>query len=308
MSLSVLSTWTMADLAIRYLRDPATGAVAFQLVPSSRLTELAPPAFVADPLVRVKRAGYPAPAGAAFRFDGQSREVHGTRTSVVTTFVDGAADHVIEHCLSWNEGDEAVEIEVCFLNDGQEPVTLEALTSFSLGGLTPFACAGIPGRLRAHRFRSAWSAEGRGGIETLEQGSLEHLWSDAGLYGERFGQPGEPPVRRWQPFVALEDIGAGVVWAAQLAGAASWQMEISRRNDDVCLSGGLADREFGHWLTTLVPGECFEAPPAFLSCVAGDLEAACDRLAVLQRRAAGIHPALIVSSPGQFLVPGSRYG
>jgi len=45
------------------------------------------------------------------------------------------------------------------------------------------------------------------------------------------------------PFAAIEDTGAGVTWAAQIAWPGSWEMEAYRRDDFVQLSGGLADRE-----------------------------------------------------------------
>lgn len=332
MSLSLLSSWTVSDLAVRYLHDQASGAVTFQIVPNAKLGELAerratlagefyidsgpepvpPPAWTPDPLVHVKRVGdsYPgafaqghtlrsAPANASFKFAGQShsREAATGRHTVLTLLADANAGHRIEHRLCWHEGDAAVAIECAFLNSGAAPVTLELLTSFSLGGLTPFARADAPGRLRVHRFRSAWSAEGRLTTETLEQLHLERSWSGAGLFSERFGQVGTMPVRRWFPFVALEDTWAGVVWAAQLGWAGSWQMEIARQNDDACLSGGLADREFGHWTATVAPGERLEAPPAYLTCAVGDLDSACDRLTALQHRAADTHPVREHSLP-----------
>jgi alpha-galactosidase len=328
----VLSAWTLADTTVSYLHDPSTGAVALQLVPTSLLPALAarratlagefyidsgpepvpPPAWTLDPLAHVKRVGdsYPgafaqghtlrsAPANAVFKFSGQhdSFDAAAGRRTVLTTLTDAATGQRIEHRLSWHEGDSAVAIECAFINDGPAPVTLELFTSFSLGGLTPFAVADAPGRLRVHRFRSAWSAEGRHVVETLEQLHLERSWSGAGLFSERFGQVGTMPVRRWFPFVALEDTGAGVVWAAQLGWAGSWQMEIARQNDDACLSGGLADREFGHWTATLAPGQRLDAPPAYLTCVAGDLDAACDRLTALQHRPADTHPAREHSLP-----------
>ena len=325
MAFSVLSTHAVADTVLRYLQDPATGAVSLQLVPAARLKDLVepratlagefhidsgpepvpPPARVPDPLVHVKRVGdsYPgafaqghtlrsAPANAAFVLSGHahSRDAATGRHVILTTLADTAAGHSIEHRLSWHDGDAAVTIESAFVNESASPVTLELLTSFSLGGLTPFHRADAPGRLRVHRFRSAWSAEGRHVVESLEQLHLERSWSGAGLFSERFGQVGTMPVRKWFPFVALEDTEAGVVWAAQLGWAGSWQMEISRQNDDACLSGGLADREFGHWTKTVAPGERLDAPPAYLTCVAGDLDAACDRLTALQHRPADTHP------------------
>lgn len=330
MTLSVLSEWAVADTTVRYLYDSTTGAVGLQLVPTAQLGELAarratlagefyidsgpepvaPPAWTLDPLVHVKRVGdsYPgafaqghtlrsAPANAAFRFVGQTHGCSDTRTTVLTTLADAGTGQRIEHRLSWHEGDAAFAIESAFVNDGAAPVTLELLTSFSLGGLTPFASTEASGRLRVHRFRSAWSAEGRLETRTLEELHLERSWSGAGLFSERFGQVGTMPVRRWFPFVALEDTGAGVTWAAQLCWAGSWQLEIARQNDDACLSGGLADREFGHWMKTLAPGERLDAPAAHLACAAGDLDAACGRLTALQQRAADTHPVREHSLP-----------
>ena len=77
MSCDLLSSWTIGDTAVRYLRDAATGRVGLQLVPAARLGELAvrrttlrglpyidaipdagdPPAWVLDPLVHVKLVG-----------------------------------------------------------------------------------------------------------------------------------------------------------------------------------------------------------------------------------------------------------
>jgi len=254
MPLSVLSEWSVADTTVRYLNDPATGAVTLQLVPTSRLDALVerratlagefyidsgpepvpPPASVPDPLVHVKRVGdsYPgafaqghtlrsAPANAAFRIERQEHDLTCDRHCVLTRLLDRSTGHRIDHRLSWHEGDGAFTIESSFINGGTAPVTLELLTSFSLGGLTPFARADAPGRLRVHRFRSAWSAEGRLETRTLEELHLERSWSGAGLFSERFGQIGTMPVRRWFPFVALEDTEAGVTWAAQLGWAGS---------------------------------------------------------------------------------------
>ena len=85
-------------------------------------------------------------------------------------------------------------------------------------------------------------------------------------------------MRGWFPFAAVEDTAAGVLWGAQIAWPGSWQMEIGRQDDTVSLSGGLADREFGHWLKTVAPGESFTTPPAILATVGGDLDALCARL------------------------------
>jgi alpha-galactosidase len=311
-----------ADITVRYPLDPDTGRVGLQMFPTAlksalvtRRTTLrgeacvdalpgdaAPTAFEIDPLAQVKILGDPYPGGfsaghtmrnsasaEAFRLGSQQFVRDGARTLILTTLIDGRG-HRLEHRLAWREGDAVLESTAEFFNDSDRPVTLEMLASFSLGGITPFARDDAPGRLRAHRFRTGWAAEGRLETRTIEELHLERSWIGAGAFGERFGQVGTMPVRKWFPFLAIEDTAAGVVWGAQLAWAGSWQMEIFRRHDDVCMSGGLADREFGHWMKTLFPGESLVTPSATLSCVRGTLDDLCERLTAAQQRAVDAQP------------------
>jgi alpha-galactosidase len=191
-----------------------------------------------------------------------------------------------EHILEWVEGEQALRMSSRFINSSAEPLTLEMLASFSLGGITPFACDEAPGRLRLHRIRSAWSAEGRLDSTSLEQLHMEPSWAVHGVTGERFGQVGSMPSRGFFPFAAIEDTGPGVTWAAQIAWNGSWQMEAYRRDDFVQLSGGLADREFGHWWKTVASGESFITPTALVTVVAGSVDNACQRLTSSYRRSA----------------------
>ncbi len=250
-----------ADITVRYPLDPVTGRVGLQILPTAlkdrqvarRATlrgeafidvlpgEDAWPACVIDPLAQVKILGDPytsgfatghtmrnSPSAEGFRFDKQDvREADG-RTTIVTTLLDGRG-HRIEHRLAHHAGVAALESSVEFFNDSDRPVTLEMLASFSLGDITPFAPDDAPERLRVHRFRTGWSAEGRLETRTLEELHLERSWSGASAFSERFGQIGTMPVRKWFPFVAVEDVAAGVVWGAQLAWAGScrWRCSVN---------------------------------------------------------------------------------
>jgi alpha-galactosidase len=225
----------------------------------------------------------------ALKDESQEIRQQGGRTHVLTTLASERGFHCL-HALSFAAGQEAVEINTTFRNDSPAPLTLAMLTSFHLGRMTPFASDDAPRRLRVHRFRSVWSAEGRLDSQDIEQLHLERSWIGHGSYSERFGQVGTMPVRGFFPFVALEDKAAGVIWGAQLAWAGSWQMEVHRRDDFVNLAGGLADRELGHWTRRIAPGESFAAPPAALACVAGTLEDLTDRLTRLQEPAADAQP------------------
>ena len=67
-------------------------------------------------------------------------------------------------------------------------------------------------------------------------------------------------------------------------------MELYRRDDQLSLSGGLADRELGHWFKNLAPGETFTSPEAYVTTVKGDFDDLCQRLTAMQSRAAELAP------------------
>lgn len=311
--LKTLSVFLCADMTVRFRQDARTGRVGLDLYPTALQDALVSrpadtgkegaPAFAVDPLAHVKIMGSPyteyfaqgrtmrlAPSVDCFALRNQNAAQDGPITSVLTT-LESPEGLRLEHHLSWQEGDQAVQVATRFVNASSQPVTLEMLTSFSLGGITPFSADDAAEQLQVHRFRSGWAAEGRLDTQSLEQLHLERSATVAGAYSERFGQIGSLPVRGWFPFVAVEDTAAGVTWGAQLAWAGSWQMEVFRKDDQVCLSGGLADREFGHWTKTLAPGEALDTPFATLSCVQGGLDDLCDRLTAVQHHAVDCCPA-----------------
>lgn len=323
--MQILSDHVLGDTCARYLSDPVTGQVGLQLHPCELAQKLVtrrkflfeqpgpesvnPPAIAVDSLTQIKITGDPAPGTFAsghtmrqsasvlrFRYEDQEKTENAGQTKILTR-LKSEEGFVLQHTLSWREGEGALEIATRFTNASDAPVSLEMLSSFSLCGITPFAPDDAPARLIAHRFRSAWSAEGRLDSRAIEDLHLERSWSGGGAFSERFGQVGSMPVRKWFPFVAIEDTGAGVLWGAQLAWAGSWQMEIFRQHDDVCLSGGLADREFGHWKKTIQPGETLETPSAIVACVHGSVEDLCDRLTSMQQSAADTHPAIEADLP-----------
>ncbi len=303
----------MGGTTVRYIE--IDGVMSLQMIPTCLRADavLLPEdtdyaAMYADSLAQVKIVGDAYSGGfgtghtmrqsaSVRRFALHAQERAG---DTVTTVLQSAEGHVIEHRLTHLPGPDVFRIDVVFRNGSDAPVTLEMLASFSLAGITPFDAVDGSGRLVAHRFRSVWSAEGRHEARTLEDLHLERSWSSAGMFSERFGQVGTMPVRKWFPFAAIEDTKAGVVWGAQLAWPGSWQMEIVRQHFQVSLSGGLADREFGHWMKTLAPGEMLEAPPATVACVRGTFDELCDRLTRAQEPAVDRHPAVEQDLPVVF--------
>ncbi|HVU32597.1 MAG TPA: glycoside hydrolase family 36 protein [Opitutaceae bacterium] len=315
--------YALGDIGVRY-QAPAdrTGAWGLTIFPLVLADKIAVPreqadtpavrglpapwnavrAWEVDPLVHARLAGEAYPGGYAqgrtlrhsatthaLTVRDHTREARGGRTVIRTTLA-AASGLVCRHELVADETTGVLEIQTVAENASDRPLTLESLSSFSLGGLTPFAADDGPGRMRVHRFRSAWSAEGRHEVRRLEELHLERSWTGHGVRSERFGQAGSLPVNGWFPGVGLEDHVAGVTWLAQLACPGTWHLEIYRRADQLALAGGGADRIAGEWRRTLQPGESVAAPPVFLTVVAGSLDEASDRLLAGQRARATARP------------------
>lgn len=172
---------------------------------------------------------------------------------------------------------EALRVRTVVANHGTEPVSVEFLTTF---GLKSNKIDTI------HRLQSFWSAEGKLRTEKLTDLHLEVSWNRCGTRIEKFGNVGSMPVRKYFPFLALEDSESGTFTAVQLYCASSWQMELLVREDDtVTLTAGLADRDFGQWMKVIEPGESFTTPDAVIA-QGSSLYEVCDKLVKAQ------HPAI----------------
>lgn len=168
---------------------------------------------------------------------------------------------------------DATEVVTSFENGSGAPVTLEMLTSF----LLPEVKAD-----KVHRILSFWSAEGRVKTDDLAELNMEHSWNNMAFRVEKFGNVGSMPVRKYFPFVALEDSETHSFTAVQLYSPASWQIELTVRAGDVVrVSGGIADSDFGQWTKTVKPGESFVAPKAVVA-TGSSLEEVCDKLVKAQ--------------------------
>ena len=206
-----------------------------------------------------------------FRYDSQTVTREGKETEIITFFKDERG-YLTEHHLIFREGGRTLRSFSVFKNQGHREAKLELLSSFSLGKISPLMEGDGHDTLKLHRLRSVWSMEGRKESIPLEDLQLEPSWAGHAVRSERFGAVGSYAVNKFLPVMVLEDSENRIFWGASLAHNASWQMEVYRRGEEVQLSGGLADREFGHWVKRVVPGEEFRTPEAYLSVYGGDDE------------------------------------
>ena len=293
----LLGEYVLGDTCAQYWIEEQSEQVGLELLPLGWQTRKQQKQQNIDPLVELMCRGDDFPNGfanghtlrgsatpARFRYAAQRKVEQDATTSILTTLqtTDGQE---LEHRLTYCAGATGVEIATTYRNGSSAAVTLDMLSSFCLGGITPFLAGDAPESLVVHRLRSKWSNEARLERLTVEALQLEPSWSGYGVASERFGQVGSMPVRKFFPFVALEDTVNHVLWGAQLACPSSWQMEIYRRDDGLCISGGIADADFGHWSKTLRAGESFTTPTAYLSVCVGDIDALCARLVSMQCQA-----------------------
>lgn len=279
---TILNRYALGDMDCCYFKDSESGNVELALIPAG----MEPLAWEkkrqrVDSLIQIKKAGDAYPGGyaggatlresattGALRFERQYVEEDEEQTAIYTVMDCGQGCRAT-HVLVWKKGSLHLECRTEFENGGEKRVSLELLSSFSLGGITPFTEQDAPESLLIHRVRSVWSMEGRLESRTMEELQLEPSWAGHAVRCERFGQVGSMPVNRYFPWLVVEDQANDVFWGAQLMHNASWQMEIYRKDDAAAISGGLADREFGHWMKHVEPGETFVSPVAILSVCAG---------------------------------------
>ncbi|WP_297419960.1 glycoside hydrolase family 36 protein [Clostridium sp.] len=296
MKLEELSKIRLGDMAAVYSIDRQSERVGMTLVPlgmENNITTNKDYNFGIDSLVQLKLIGdaYPGvySGGTTLRNSESTQrlkflsqdviECNKDNCKKIITVLKDDRNYLTKHVLTWFEGETSVEIYTEFINNSQESVTLEMISSFSLGNITPFIDGDAYNQVILHRLRSRWSNEGRLETVTLEDLQLEPSWTKFHVNSERFGQVGSLPVKRFFPFAALEDITNNVLWGAQLAISSSWQMEVYRRDDGINLSGGIADREFGHWMKKVKPKESFITPIAIVTvCKGGGIDNASQRL------------------------------
>ncbi len=294
MLIKELSKFKLGDMSVIYYIEEDTKRVGMTMIPvgmEGKITTNKDYNFGVDSLVQLKLVGdlYPGAysGGTTMRngesvqrlkYKSQKLKKCQTYEEIVTTLEDNRSIQ-LEHILVWYYGEKSVEIMTRINNNSTRPITLEMISSFSIGNITPFIDEDACNQVVLHRLRSKWSNEGRLETIPLAELQLEPSWAKFPVNSERFGQVGSLPVKGFFPFAAIEDTSSDVLWGAQLAIASSWQMEVYRRDDGINLSGGIADREFGHWMKNIGVKKSFTTPKAIVTvCQGGGIDRVSQRL------------------------------
>ena len=286
----IYSKFKLGDMLAVFIKDNRNGSIGYTLLPEGFDEGIELDGWWSvEPAVQCKFVGDNYPDGFIHGhsmknsqssndmvFLGQRTEtaecekngVEHTRTSIYTDYERRGIN--ITSVLEYTTGSDYIKTYSVFESKTEEKQKLEMASSFNI---CAFPCTGKGLRqkdLVLHRLKSKWSMEGKLESRRFLDMELEPAWLRIGASSERFGEVGSMPVRRYFPWMAVTDMGQeggsiGYSIGAQLYINSSWQMEVYNRDEKNSISGGIADREFGHWMKDIAPGERFVTPLAVLT-------------------------------------------
>lgn len=291
---TIHSKYQLGDMWAIYLLDTDTGSCGLTLLPEGYQDMLVLEGWWnIEPAVQMKLVGDPYSDGfihghsmknnntsKGLRFKDRTVE-DGIIKRIITTLEKDGVE--AKHVLEYEQGSAYMKMYSVVQSHREEPVVLEMLSSFNL-----CAFSGISPELRMedfvlHRMQSKWSMEGKLESTPFLDLQLEPAWLRIGANSVRFGEVGSMPVRRYFPWMIAEDTKFGYSIGMQLCHPASWQMEVYNIDERISLSGGIADREFGHWMKRLERDEVFETPKAIVTVAKEDVDGISHRLTSAQR-------------------------
>ncbi len=291
-------SYKFGDMSAIYVHETDDNIVGLILLPTSLEDKLCfDGRWRIEPVVTTKLVGDPYPDGFSqghtmkgswgvndFKFIGQNVKTVGRTTRIITSHkrVNEKGDITLRHTLEYTPGDKFFKMYSEIETGKTRDALVEMISSYNICG---FSCL-EPGLRQEdmvlHRLQSKWSMEGKLESTPFLDLQLEPAWIPIGTNSIRFGEVGSMPVRRYFPWMIAEDTKYGYSIGVQLAINSSWQMEVYNKDDRTSFSGGIADREFGHWMKHLGPGECFRTPTATVTVACEDIDGMSYRLTSAQ--------------------------
>ena len=297
----IYSKFELGDMLVVFIKDNRSGCVGYTLLPKGYEERIELDGWWSvEPAVQCKFIGDNYPDGfihghsmkngqsvGDMVFVGQRTEgrlndpdVQEEPYKIITEYERRSVK--ISSVIEYKADDKYIKTYSVFESASNEKQTLEMASSFNICAF-PAVGNGLRQKdLALHRLKSKWSMEGKLESRGFLDMEMEPAWLRIGATSERFGEVGSMPVRRYFPWMAVTDIGETVVSdsgkkhmpgysiGVQLYINSSWQMEVYNKDEKNSISGGIADREFGHWLKDLLPGETFVTPEAIVTVCGND--------------------------------------
>ena len=203
------------------------------------------------------------------RFKEQSKITDGCKT-IIKTVIESSEGYEVVHRLTNYYGENVFEVECEFINNTGKTIRLEAITSASLDGLSPYCFNDNSEELVLHTFRSGWATEGKHICQTIPELNLEKAWG-GNFSSIKIGSQGSRPTYEYFPYAVVEDVKRKVMWGIKLAHNGTWQIDFSRHGKDLSISAGLGDCSYGDFFKHIKSGEHFTTPKAYIATVQGDI-------------------------------------
>ena len=156
---SILSEYIFGDICVQYRMDDQTKMVGLQLLPNGMQEKVQPKRQAIDPLMQVMIRGDGFPDGFAnghtmrnnasmrrFAFAGQEKQESANSSRIITKLKteDG---HQLTQQLDYISGEKGLHLQTTYTNGSDAPAIIDMLSSFCLGGITPFVGGDAPGCL-----------------------------------------------------------------------------------------------------------------------------------------------------------------
>lgn len=306
----IYNSFCAGDMSLIYILDESTGLIGFTILPEKRKNQFVLEGdWKVESLIQAKCMGDNYPVGfsgghsmrnsetsMSLKFQSQEFQEDEDGKCRIRTIVKNSRIRG-EHIVAFHRKSKCITVHTEVKNIGEKTENLEMLSSFSMCSLFGTKKESRTEDFILHRLRSKWSEEGRLQSENFLGLQLEPSWQKYGIQSIRYGQVGSMPVRRYFPWAVIEDKKNEWMLGVLMDAPASWQIEVFSEDDRPAISGGIADREFGHWTKQLMPGSTFETPKVQISVCEGDLDDICYRLTEEQRESLQRRPAIEKNLP-----------
>ena len=288
----VYKKYILGDMAALYITDDERNSYGLMLLPEKLSDRVNFDGWWnIEPLIQFKLVGDNYPDGFihghSMRNSGSVDEVKFERqytdgNRIITEL--SKRNLLFRHVLDYEPGSLYMTIHSEVVSNSDSPEILEMISSYNICGFSALEAGCRMEDFVLHRMTSKWSMEGKLSSVPFTELNLEPAWLRIGANSERFGQVGSMPVRKYFPWMVAEDKKYGYSIGFQLAHNASWQMEVYDKDEHAAFSGGIADREFGHWTKKLTRGEVFVTPKAYVTVACEDVDGIGYRLTSAQMK------------------------
>ena len=156
---TLLSETILGDMVAQFHLDDESQQVGLQLIPAAMQEREQAKQQALDPLVQLMIRGDGFPNGfanghtlrnntslARFRYAEQTITNADNLTRIATSLRSDDGQQVT-HTLTYDPRFSGIEVTTAYQNNSSRPVTLSMLSSFCLGGITPFIGGDAPGSL-----------------------------------------------------------------------------------------------------------------------------------------------------------------